>query len=92
MSTEVGDGNSTLFWRDRWLMGCRALVPKRITCKRTVVEGTADMSWVQDIHGVATLEVIAEFISLWEVISEVILLTDTPDGHMSIWRFSSSGC
>jgi hypothetical protein len=31
---------------------------------------------------VATLEVIIEFISLWEVISEVILLPDTPDGHI----------
>jgi hypothetical protein len=59
-----------------------ALVPKRIIKERTVAEGIADMSWVQDIHGVATLEVIIEFISLWEVISEVILLPDTPDGHI----------
>jgi hypothetical protein len=28
--------------------------------------------------------------SLWEVISEVIMLPDTPDRH--IWRFSSSSC
>jgi hypothetical protein len=54
MSTEVGNGNSTLFWRDRWLMGHHlidlaphsfALVPKRFY-KRTAAEGIADMSWV----------------------------------------------
>jgi hypothetical protein len=80
MSTEVGDDNSTLFWRDRWLMGRRlmdlaphvfALVPKRFASKRTVAECIADMSWVQDI-------------------SEVALLPDIPDRHF--WRFSSSGC
>lgn len=42
----------------------------------------ADMFWVQDIHGVATLEVIDEFIRLWKVISKVILLSDTPDRHI----------
>ncbi|KAL5667145.1 hypothetical protein ACJX0J_019366, partial [Zea mays] len=30
MSTEVGDGNSTLFWRDRWLMGYRLSILLRI--------------------------------------------------------------
>jgi hypothetical protein len=39
---------------------------------------------------VAILEVIAEFISLWEVISVVIMLPDSPDRH--IWSFSNSGC
>lgn len=42
----------------------------------------ADMFWVQDIHGVATLEVIDEFIRLWKVISKVILLSDTPERHI----------
>jgi hypothetical protein len=82
-----GNGSS---WCKRRASHIFALVPKRFASKRIVAEGFADMSWVQDIHGVATLEVIAEFISLWEVISEVVMLSDIPDRHF--WRFSSSGC
>lgn len=44
MSTEIGNGSSTLFWEDRWLFGQRiqdlsplifGMVPKRISNKRT---------------------------------------------------------
>lgn len=45
MSTEIGDGSSTLFWKDRWLLGQHieelaplifSLVPKRTANRRTV--------------------------------------------------------
>ncbi|GJN28779.1 hypothetical protein PR202_gb16943 [Eleusine coracana subsp. coracana] len=54
-STEIGNGASTLFWEDRWLLGQRiqdlspllsGMVPKRISNKRTVSEAIADMCWV----------------------------------------------
>jgi hypothetical protein len=52
MVSVVGDGASTLFWKDRWLNGQRiediapaihALVPKRIINKRKVNEALLNM-------------------------------------------------
>jgi hypothetical protein len=41
-----------------------------------------DMIWIRDIHGVATIEVITEFLKLWDVIVEVALELGTPNVHM----------
>lgn len=80
----LGDGNNTLFWGDRWILGQRiedlaplisTMIPKRIANKRTVAEALADMRWVRDIHGIASVDVIIEFLSLWDIISEVVLYT-----------------
>jgi hypothetical protein len=93
----VCDGRSTLFWRDRWLMGQRledlashvhALVPFRIANKRTVVEAFDDMSWVRDLRSSVTWEIISDFLTLWAAISDVVLHAGVPDKH--VWRFSSS--
>ncbi|GJN06072.1 hypothetical protein PR202_ga23758 [Eleusine coracana subsp. coracana] len=98
MSTEIGNGASTLFWEDRWLLGQRiqdlsplisGMVPKRISNKRTVSEAITDMCWVRDIHGIASLEVITEFIKLWDIVSGVMLQPEVEDVHM--WQFSTSG-
>lgn len=97
MATEVRDDRNTLFWQDWWILGQRledvtplihSMVPKRTTNRRTVREALIDMVWIQDIHGVATAEVIIEFLHLCNIISERVLLQDTPDVHY--WRLSSS--
>ena len=58
--TKVGDGSSTLFWRDKWLDGqsirnlqprVYALVSKRKSSRRTVSEALTNASWVDDIQG-----------------------------------------
>ncbi|GJN41481.1 hypothetical protein PR202_gn00863 [Eleusine coracana subsp. coracana] len=46
-----------------------SLVPKRISNKRTVQEALMDLRWVHDIHGVASMAVIAEFISLCDLLA-----------------------
>ncbi|GJN31836.1 hypothetical protein PR202_gb20284 [Eleusine coracana subsp. coracana] len=80
MCTKIGNGTNTLFWEDRWLLGQRiqdlsplivGMVPKRIASKRTVSEAISDMCWVRDIYGVASTEVIMEFIKLWDIVSGV---------------------
>jgi len=94
----VGSGENTLFWIDRWLNGqsiadlvprLLAFVPKRIANRRTVEEAMTDRSWVMDIRGGLSVEVILDFLSLWDLIYDFQLQPDIEDSH--IWRFSSSG-
>jgi hypothetical protein len=47
-----------------------------------------DMIRIRDIHGVATIEVVTEFLKLWDVIVEVALELGTPNVH---WGLSNSG-
>jgi hypothetical protein len=57
VATEVGDGNNTFFWKDRWINGQRisdmapsvfAMVPKRIVNKRKVSEALMNLRWISD--------------------------------------------
>ncbi|GJN03496.1 hypothetical protein PR202_ga20949 [Eleusine coracana subsp. coracana] len=98
LATKVGDGRSTLFWRDRWILGQRmeelcplifSMVPKRISNKRTVHEAITDMRWIQDIHGAASIEVILEFIKVCDIILDITLQPGVAD--VPLWRLSSSG-
>lgn len=53
LESNVGNGNSTLFWKDKWIMGCSivdlaplvvAEVPARIRNKRMVAEALVEQS------------------------------------------------
>ncbi|GJN16450.1 hypothetical protein PR202_gb03439 [Eleusine coracana subsp. coracana] len=97
-ATEIGDGSNTLFWCDRWIMGqciedispiIFSMIPRRIANRRTVADALTDFAWVRDIHGVATIEVIFEFLHLWDLITQVNLQPEAPDVH--IWHLTSSG-
>jgi hypothetical protein len=96
----VGSGANTLFWMDRWLNGQSIadlaprqvlldVVPRRIANRCTVEEAMADYSWVMDIRGDLPVEVILDFLCLWDLIYDFQLQPDIEDSH--IWRFSSSG-
>jgi hypothetical protein len=94
---EVGDGCTTLFWKDRWLRGHRieelaphlsALVPRKIMNKRTVLEALTDFRWTRDLHGVLSTSVICDLLNLADLLSKVILQQDQPDKH--VWRLSVS--
>jgi hypothetical protein len=96
--TEIGDGRNTLFWRDRWLMGLRiedltphifALVPTRITNRRTVAEGVVEMAWIRDLRGTITWDVLSDFLTLNELIADYSINVGVPDKH--IWKFSPTG-
>ncbi|GJM84452.1 hypothetical protein PR202_ga00122 [Eleusine coracana subsp. coracana] len=66
-----------------------SMVPKRISNKRTVHEAITDMRWIHDIHGVASIEVILEFIKVCDIILDITLQPGVADVHL--WRLSSSG-
>jgi hypothetical protein len=98
VTTEVGNGNNTLFWTDRWLHGCSienlaptvfACVPPRIRKTRTVAEALNNGEWPRDIQGGLSWVGIGEYLQLWDYLIE-IALTDQEDRH--IWRLDASGC
>ena len=98
VSSLVGDGRSTLFWKDRWLHGksiedlAPALVPfvsKRARSRRTVHEAMQDLHWVSDIGGGLSVPAIVDYLKLWDALENVQLLEDQPDQHL--WTPESSG-
>jgi hypothetical protein len=94
---QVGNGTSTLFWTDRWLneRSIEELAPCLISTvgliirrKRTVVDALQDKKWVADIRGGLTMQVLLDFLSIWDRVQEVNL-TNSPD--RVIWRWSRDG-
>ena len=95
----IGNGEDTLFWTDKWLQGrCVAdlaleiyhAIPKRVAKRRTVSQAVHNRSWVSNIKGALTVQVLFEYLHIWELLEEVIIQPDTPD--TLVWRLSSSGC
>jgi hypothetical protein len=91
-------GSPLFFWHDRWLMGQMiadlapqvfSLVPKRLVKRKTVANALCSSSWLGDLRGVVTWEVIADFIILADAIVDVALQPRVPNKHY--WRFYSNG-
>jgi hypothetical protein len=94
----VGDGRTTLFWQDRWLLGQRrvdlapravALVPKRIAKRRTVAEALENSRWINDFRGGGSWDVSVDFLTLWEAIFGFVLQPGIPDKNFL--RLSNCG-
>jgi hypothetical protein len=98
MESRVGNGVSTLFWSDRWLLGCSlvdlapsvlAAVPSKVQQQRTVAQALQDLSWPRDIQAGLSFIGLFEFFQLWDLIHEVVL-SQEEDQH--IWKLDGSGC
>jgi len=63
--------------------------PKRRANKWTVLEALMDQKWISYVQGALSVDVIVEFLELWDIISEVELQPGVEDSH--IWRFSLCG-
>jgi hypothetical protein len=46
-------------------------------------------AWVSDIEGSLTIDIIVEYIQVWEMINELQLLPEVDDAHG--WRLDSGG-
>jgi hypothetical protein len=78
----VGNGESILFLTDRWLNGgtlaelapnlFRA-VPKRVRKSRTAAQALQNRGWVRDIRGALTVQVLIEYLQVWDLLEGVIL-------------------
>jgi hypothetical protein len=53
-----------------------------------VFDATTDLRWVGDIRGALTVTVLAEYLGVWELTSQLVLQPEVEDSH--IWRFSAS--
>jgi hypothetical protein len=98
MQTEIGNGASTLFWPDRWLMGHRVVdiaprllqnVPKRRVNERTVLDALTNQTWISDIQGALTVGVISEYLALWDIVTSVQLRPEVNDTHF--FRLAANG-
>jgi hypothetical protein len=98
MISEVGNGEHTLFWTHRWLQGKSiaeiapllfAAIPQRKRQKQTVQEALLGHTWTTDIQGALTMEIIVEYIQVWDLLLEVQLQLEVEDIHK--WRLAASG-
>ena len=96
--TIVGNGEKILFWTDRWLDGHTLdeiapnlfnTVPKRLTKRRTVAQALQNNRWVGDIKGARTVQVMYEYLQIWDIVENIVLQQDTPDQYK--WKLSQSG-
>jgi hypothetical protein len=54
--------------------------------KRTVYEALSEGRWVTDINGALSLDVLVEYLGLWDLLADRELNPDVEDSH--IWQFS----
>ena len=93
---ELGDGNMALFWSDRWLQGqslldvapclCNA-VDTRVRKRRTVAHALQNNCWISDISGALTVQVLIEYLRVWDLTHDIHLLT----GHRDklCWKWTA---
>lgn len=55
--------------------------------KRTVAD-MLERQWVADIRGALTVDVLAEYLAVWDLRSQLVLQPEVDDNH--IWCFSAS--
>jgi hypothetical protein len=66
-----------------------AVIPPARRKKCTVKEAFTNHDWVADIQGALTLDIITEYIQLWNLVHGFQLQPEVHDSHY--WRLSSSG-
>jgi hypothetical protein len=94
--TLVGNGQNTIFWKDRWLNGGTiadmapevvvAVAPK-VACSKTFAQCLPNRGWVSDIKPVLSISGIQQYL-LWDLL-ENVYLTNEEDQHL--WRHNSNG-
>ena len=86
----MGDGESTFFWSDRWLDGKTVAelapslikaVSKRAVKGRTVAQGLLNRTWVSDITGALTVQLLLEYLLIWDMVDGLVLQPNVPDQH-----------
>ena len=90
----VGDGNTTKFWEASWLNGRapRDIAPSlyKLAWRKhlTVKEQLENQSWTRGLWRMSSVEEMADFVALWDLVQDVQLTTEedkitwkwTPDG------------
>jgi hypothetical protein len=91
----VGNGEKILFWKDRWLDGHTIAeiapnlvksVHKQTAKRRTVAQALLNGKWVEDIKGALTVQVLVEYLQIWDLVDGLTLQQDVPDQFR--WKFT----
>jgi hypothetical protein len=96
-TSTVGSGESTFFWTDNWIQGTSiqttalalfsAVSPRR---RRALVsDALPNNAWVRHITGARTVQVINEFLIIWQQVRQFQLTPGSPD--VIRWRLSPDG-
>jgi hypothetical protein len=48
---------------------------------KALTQGLQNRRWVSDIRGVLSVQVIVEYLQLWNLVDNLVLHQDTPDQH-----------
>jgi hypothetical protein len=98
VSVTVGSGESTWFWREKWLNGqCMSslapdlllAVDKRDVKVRTVAQALQNNRWVADITGSLSALAIPQYLALWERSEGFHHDVSVPDRFC--WKWTASG-
>jgi len=81
VETVIGNGKNTRFWTDCWLAGqsFKQTLPNLFNAiavrarKRTVYDTITGGRWISDIRGALSVQVLIEYLHLWELLSNVEL-------------------
>jgi hypothetical protein len=90
----LGDGGKASFWQSTWLQGQETmdLFPELFKYawrkNRTVKEELLNQNWVRGLSRMQTIEEMADFVKLWDLVQEV-QLTSEPD--QIAWRWTADG-
>jgi len=63
--------------------------PKRAVKQRTVAQALHNRRWVSDIKGALTVEVLVEYLQIWDLVDDFNLHPDIPNHHQ--WWLTGSG-
>ena len=93
---ELGDGRKALFWEDRWLQGksiaeiapcLYASVGSQVKKVRTVDQALIGDSWTRDISGALTVQVILDYLLIWDMTRGVQLSDDR--ANRLCWKWTA---
>ena len=99
ISVEIGNGQRSYFWTDRWIQGkgIRELAPAllaavrpRVQQHRTVAQGLLNRAWVRDITGALTVQVIVEYLQIWNLVENQVVVEQAEDRF--IWKWTADHC
>jgi hypothetical protein len=97
METMVGNGQSILFWSERWIQGRTAevaanlinLVQKKDIKNHIVAQALENHRWTTEIRGALPVQVIVEYLHLWDLVAEVELQDGISDQYH--WKLDKTG-
>ena len=64
--------------------------PKRAVKQQTVAQALHNRRWVSDIKGALTVEVLVEYLQIWDLVDDFNLQQDIPDHHQGLLTGSGS--